>query len=225
MMGNLMGSAYEVRPVPIGRSAHRRPTVVVVVAAVFVAVVLVKPWGWSSAGPALTTAVAADDGPSPSVVAGPVATPTTSRLGSLALRSGTWGVGVAGLGPRYDASPWIDWAAVDPEPATDTPNRVAIWPGTGVCAGVPALLEGPLFVAVTGPTDLPVDRRLVAWWSDGGRTASLAGSIRQVTPFGDPGISYLMRNDREPWPSGRYEFHLVAGDRAIALTVCLARAG
>jgi hypothetical protein len=226
MMGDLMGSAYEVRPVPIGRSARRRPTLILVASAVLLALVLVKPWAWSSGPPAVTAAVATDDGPIASAgVTEPVATPVTATLGSLALRSGTWGVGVAGLGPRYDATPWIDWVAVEPEPATDSPSRVAMWPGTGICDGVPVLLVGPLFIAITGPGDLPVDRRLVAWWSDGGRTTSLEGSVRQVTPLGDPGISYLVRDDREPWPSGRYEFHLVAGDRAVALTVCLAASG
>jgi hypothetical protein len=51
---------------------------------------------------------------------------------------------------------------------------------------------------------------------------SLADATRIVVPAGDAGISYLVRRDRAPWPAGRYELQLVAGDRAMALAFCLA---
>jgi hypothetical protein len=78
---------------------------------------------------------------------------------------------------------------------------------------------------VTAPADLVPDWRLVGWWTDGGKVASLDGSVRQISPAGDRGISYLERVDGAPWPPGRYEFHVIAGKRTVALTVCLTRLG
>ncbi len=114
---------------------------------------------------------------------------------------------------------------VKPEAATDSPIFVVLWPGTGICAGVPRLLDQPLFFAVTSSRDLPVDRRLEAWWTDGGRVASLDGSLHQITPVGDRGISYLVRNDLAPWPAGRYEFHVEGGGRTYAVTICIPAEG
>jgi hypothetical protein len=221
MMGDLMGSAYEVRPVPVGRPARQWPIAVAAVTIAILALVVIKPWAWSSA-PTVPPAIAVTEaGPVQSVaIAQPVTPAEAPTIGSLATHSGKWGVGIAGLGVDDDPA-WVDWTAVDPEPAGDTPIRIAMWPGTGVCADVPVLHERPLFFAVTGPLDLPVDRRLVAWWSDGGRTASLDGSIRQVTAVGDLGVSYVVRLDRSTWQAGRYEFHVVAGDRRVSLTVCV----
>ena len=217
-----MGSAYEVRPVLIGQPTRQGPIALAAAAALIVGLVVLKPWAWSGGPTAGKQAAVVEAAAVQSVAdAGPVATGAVATIGSLATHSGTWGVGIAGLGHRYDDPPWVNWTAVEPEPTSDTPGRIAMWPGTGICGGVPALPDGPLFFAVTGPLDLPVDRRLVAWWSDGGRTASLDDSIRQVTAVGDRGISYLVRLDRAPWPAGRYEFHLEAGDRRFALTVCL----
>jgi len=47
------------------------------------------------------------------------------------------------------------------------------------------------------------------------------GSIHQVTPAGDLGIAYVVRDDRAPWPAGRYVFRLAAADQAVDLAVCL----
>jgi hypothetical protein len=114
---------------------------------------------------------------------------------------------------------------VKPEAATDSPIYVVLWPGSGICAGIPQLLDQPLFFAVTSSSNLPVDRRLVAWWTDGGRVESLDGSVHQVTPVGDRGISYLVRNDLAPWPAGRYEFHVEGGGHAYAVTICIPAEG
>jgi hypothetical protein len=114
---------------------------------------------------------------------------------------------------------------VKPEAATEGPIYVVLWPGTGICAGVPRLLDQPLFFAVTSSLDLPVDRRLEAWWTDGGRVASLDGSVHQITPVGDRGISYLVRNDLAPWPAGRYEFHVEGGGHTYAVTICIPAEG
>ena len=94
-----------------------------------------------------------------------------------------------------------------------------------LCAGYPTIYDRPSFVAVTAPTDLAPDWRLVGWWTDGGRVASLDGSVRQIPSTGSRGISYLERVDGAPWPSGRYEFHVISGERTVALTVCLTRRG
>jgi len=221
-MVDLMGSAYEVRPVPVGRPARQWPIVVVALTVSILAVVVVKPWAWWSAPTAPTAIVVTEARPvQPQAIAGPVAGAEAPTIGSLATHSGKWGVGIAGLGDDSDDPGWVEWTPVDPEPASDTPIRIAMWPGTGVCADVPVLHQRPLFFAVTGPLDLPVDRRLLAWWSDGGRTASLDGSIRQVTAVGDLGVSYLVRLDRSTWQAGRYEFHVVAGARRVSLTVCV----
>ena len=157
---------------------------------------------------------------------GRFASQAEEALGSLTIYSGSWGVGNAGLGPRLlRDEPWFDWTAVVPEASSDPPNRIAIWPGTSLCAGYPTIYDRPSFVAVTAPTDLAPDRRLVGWWTDGGRVASLDGSVRQIPSTGSRGISYLERVDGAPWPSGRYEFHVISGERTVALTVCLTRRG
>jgi hypothetical protein len=80
-------------------------------------------------------------------------------------------------------------------------------------------------VAVTAPVDTIPYFRVVGWWTDGGRVASLAGSVRQAAPSGANGIRYLERVDQAPWPAGRYEFHVFQGDAIVALTVCMARLG
>ena len=69
------------------------------------------------------------------------------------------------------------------------------------------------------------DWRLVGWWTDGGHVANLEGSIRQISPAGNRGISYLERTDQAAWPLGRYEFHVVTGSSAVELTVCITRRG
>lgn len=246
--------AYEVRPVTIPRRSGLRPALAVGLAAILVGLVIVKPWTWIGEPRSPGIAVVLPALSSPSAVADPTAAvtpdapfPTTPgwpvlaqagdpvgdpgvrlplTIGSLARRSGTWGVGDAGLGPRIQREePWADWVPVKPEAASDSPIYVVLWPGTGICAGVPRLLDQPLFFAVTSSPELPVDRRLEAWWTDGGRVASLDGSVHQITPVGDRGISYLVRNDLAPWPAGRYEFHVAGGGRAYAVTICIPAEG
>ena len=119
--------------------------------------------------------------------------------------------------------PWTDWAPVAVEIVDGGPARVATWPGTDLCAGHPVINDRPTLVAVTTPRDVAPDRVLRGWWTDGTNVASLDGSVVQVTPPGNRGISYLERVDRAPWPPGRYEFHVVAGQRSVSLTVCLTR--
>ena len=87
-----------------------------------------------------------------------------------------------------------------------------MWPGTDLCAGYPTIYDRPTLVAVTTPRDVAPDRVLRGWWTDGANVASLEGSVVQISPPGNRGIGYLERLDQAPWPPGRYEFHVVAGE-------------
>jgi len=224
-----MGAGYELRPVTIERSAGRRPIVFFLVASLLVGVVVFKPWAIVTATPVMPAVVApAVVAPAPETVVRPavalprvLSTPGPSVVGSLAAHSGTWGVGVAGVEPRYDGETWADWTAVAPWPASPTVERVATGP-RAACSNLAPLYGGALFVALTNPSDVPIDRSVRAWWWDGSEPVSLADATRIVVPAGDAGISYLVRRDRAPWPAGRYELQLVAGDRAMALAFCLA---
>ena len=78
---------------------------------------------------------------------------------------------------------------------------------------------------MTVPGGLAPDWGLVGWWTDGVGTTDLTATIRQISPPGNRTISYLERKDGGPWPSGRYEFHVVSAGHEISLTVCLGRNG
>ena len=154
---------------------------------------------------------------------GPLNAPTLisaqaeSALPMLDVRRGTWGIGVIGVGPRLsrDAT-WADWTAIEPEvvqgPAQDGLARhVLIWPGTGLCTGVPVTDDHPRIVAVTLPVDIRrganVGDGWSGWWTDGGRAASIDDSVTVVAMRDQSGIAAIERIDRTPWPIGRYEFH------------------
>jgi hypothetical protein len=243
-----MGSGYDVKPRPLGRSARRWPwTVLILVVSFVLAVVVLKPWAQVPFSPPVVAPEAPFRSPAFAMVPvepAPEATPdwpaasVPSRLAdatalvaeralrSLSLRSGTWGVGNAGVGPRMlRDEPWSDWVAAGPESVEGGPLHVAMWPGSSLCEGFPTIYDHPSLVAVTTPADLVPDWQLVGWWTDGQRAAPLEGSVRQVSPAGNRGISYLERTDRARWPPGRYEFHVIAGDRTVALTVCITRRG
>jgi hypothetical protein len=159
-------------------------------------------------------------------ITGGSASQAREAMPSLAIHSGRWGVGNVGVGPRMvREEPWSDWAAVTPEASSGSPVTIVQWPGTSLCAGYPTIYDLPTFVAVTAPTDLVAGWRLTGWWTDGGKIASIDGSVRQISSAGDRGISYLERIDGAAWPAGRYEFHVVAGERTFALSVCLTRRG
>ncbi|MFL5674666.1 MAG: hypothetical protein ACJ779_06650 [Chloroflexota bacterium] len=250
-----MESGYEVEPERIGRETdRRRPAAALVIAAIVVAAVLLKPWDQPKAPSAVvvpSTAPAAavispppvglDGGP---LAAEPVASPTwpsarnpsllaaqTSKeaegaLGSLVEHAGTWGIGTAGVGPRMlREEPWSDWTPATAEIVNSLPVHVASWPDTDLCAGYPTIYDQPTLVAITTPQDVAPDRVLRGWWTDGANVAPLAGSVVQISPPGNRGIGYLERLDQAPWPRGRYEFHVVAGDRSVSMTVCLTRRG
>jgi hypothetical protein len=245
-----METGYDLEPRPIGRSTRRRVWFLVLAAVLFLGVVLVKPWsspprapspGIASPSPVaspafavipMTVRPAADLTPVwpaaavASLLADATARQAESALGALTVRSGRWGVGNAGVGPRMlRDEPWTDWVATVPESVDYGPLHIALWPGTSLCDGYPTIYDRPSLVAVTAPGDLVPDWRLVGWWTDGSNVATLGGSVRQVSPAGNRGISYLERTDRAAWPPGRYEFHVIAGQRTVALTVCITRRG
>jgi hypothetical protein len=221
----------------------------VVAAGAFLALVLLKPWSaparpeseavTASPGPVASPAFAlipVRPGPeiapvwpaesTPSILASATAAQAEGAIRGLTIHSGQWGVGNAGVGPRMlRDEPWTDWVATIPEAVEDGPLHIATWPGTDVCAGLPAIYDDPSLVAVTAPSDLVPDWRLTGWWTDGSLVASLGGSVFQVSAAGNRGISYLERTDRAPWPAGRYEFHVSAGQSTVALTVCITRRG
>jgi hypothetical protein len=142
-------------------------------------------------------------------------------VSGLAPRSGTWGVGTGGDGPhRVIQEPWSDWVPVDPVSASSAPT-LALWPGTGLCPSIPHLRGPTSLVAITVPTGLIPDWRVVGWWTNGVDIGPLDTTIRQISPPGNRGITYLERLDQGPWPDGRYEFHVRAGDHEMALTVCI----
>jgi hypothetical protein len=147
---------------------------------------------------------------------------TTAQLvHELAGRSGGWGVGVGGTGPRLARDePWTDWVTVDPGDAWHGAS-LALWPDTGLCTSAPRLLRHPSLVAVTVPAGLVPDWRVTGWWTDGRHATALDGVVRQISPPGNRGIAYLERLDRTPWPIGGYEFDILAGDNRASLTVCI----
>jgi hypothetical protein len=250
-----METRYEIAPERVGRgTGRRRPAALIAIGLIVVAAVLVKPWdGASSPAPApIPTAppviavapalprilvprpaasVPAADPTWPSaLVPSPLATQTAKEaegaLGSLAAHAGNWGIGTAGVGPRMlRDEPWSDWTAATVEVVDGAPAHVATWPDTDVCAGYPTVYDRPTLVAVTTPRDVAPDRVLRGWWTDGVNVASLEGSVVQISPPGNRGIGYLERLDQSPWPPGRYEFHVVAGETSVAMTVCLTRRG
>jgi hypothetical protein len=139
----------------------------------------------------------------------------------LAARSGAWGVGDGGDGPRLIRDePWTDWTPVEPGPAWGG-SSLTLWPDTGLCMSVPILMSGPVLLAVTVPPGVVPDWRVTVWWQDGTDIRSLAGVVRQIAPPGNRGIAYLERIDQAPWPVGRYEFDIQAGDHRSSLTSCV----
>ena len=220
-----MGAGYELRPVTIARPAGQRPTALVAALALIGVLVVLKPWDVVGNDPGPAPAPQQAAAPQVAVApAQPVAAPAgasfkPSGLGSLAQHSGTWGVGAAGIGPHNEAEPWSEWTAIAPVAVASTALEPPA-PSNGVCDGVPSLPADALFIAISHESDVPVERHVFAWWWDGGAAAPLADAMLQVTTA-DRGIAYVIRKDRSPWPAGRYEFELAAGDDAVALTVCL----
>jgi len=224
-------AGYELRPVAIDRHAGRWPLALTATVGLVASMLIVKPWSAVVGGlvgpPVVAPAAAIAAAPAAISAGGAPAAPRTpeapSGLESLARHSGIWGVGAAGLDAQDTRGSWAAWTAVSPAPARTTAG-VPTSPSSGLCDRVPTLPTNALFIAVSNEADVPVDRSLVAWWWDHGSATPLEGSIHQVTPAGDRGIAYVVRDDGGPWPAGRYVFRESAGGDAVDLAVCLAAA-
>jgi len=158
------------------------------------------------------------------VVAVPPALPATvaavQRL--LARRTGSWGVGDGGSGPRLIRDdPWWDWVAVAPVSAATYPNSLIRWADTSLCSGVPTLLDRPSVVAVTAPLAVDVAWAHAGWWSDGVLITGIADELRILSVSSSPPLLSIERRDGQPWPDGRYELHLRAGGAALAVSFCI----
>jgi hypothetical protein len=223
-------AGYELRPVAIDRHAGRWPLALTAMVGLVASMLIVKPWSavvGSFVGPPVAPLRLAAGAP-PAVAppgAGAAAAPRTAEapngLGSLARHSGSWGVGAAGLDAQDGRNSWAAWTAVSPAPASSVAGLPAS-PSSGLCDRVPTLPANALFIAVSNAADVPADRTIGAWWWEHGTATPLEGEIHQVTPAGDRGIDYVVRNDGGAWLAGRYVFRLSAGDRAVDLAVCVA---
>jgi hypothetical protein len=240
-----METGYEIEPRPVGRAPRRAPAVVAALVVVFLGVLIAKPWQGTPAAPPAPAAIVTTVIPRATATAAPtphptaIATPawpaaTGGRMAStlpswanavlspLVRHSGAWGVGDGGDGPRLTRdTPWSDWIAAKPLVTGSLAETIFTWPGTDLCVGLPALEDRPAFIAVTAPNTLAKGWTVTGWWSDGGRVASLDGSLRQLSSTGERGITFLERLDSATWPVGRYEFHVDDGTRIVALTICL----
>jgi hypothetical protein len=236
-----METGYEFEPRRLDRPVRRLPAVLLAVAVV-IGLLIVKPWD----GPPRTTdPVVVALVPTPTATASatpfPTAEPTppwpaasggglltslpswaAEVVGPLVRHRGSWGVGVGGTGPRLNRdTPWIGWTPATPQVTGDMASTVFTWPDTDLCAGLPTLDDRLTFIAVTTPRGSPPDWGLAGWWSDGTRVASIDDSLAQIPTTDGGGIKFFQRIDGGAWPEGRYEFHVIAGDQTVALTICL----
>jgi hypothetical protein len=234
-----MEPGFKVETGPVARRSSRGAMAVGLAMVVGLAVVVAKPWIPSVPVPNASTAplaVVATPKPSSSATAseasawpvapsregGSAGSSTSSARAVAALlvdHAGDWGIGAV-TGSVGSANASSIWAPVTPEPTSDSPSGIALWPGTEVCGGLPTLDSLPTVIGLTTPPQLRPSGSVVAWWTDGVRVASVVGSIRRLA-IGAPGVALLERVDGSPWPAGRYEFH-VAGPTTLALSVCLA---
>jgi hypothetical protein len=233
--------AFDVTP--LGRRRRRRldPGLLIVgLAAVLVVAAVARPWA-SQPAPAL---VAHDPSPaasSPSAPASPVAqasasvVPDLTNLATvihvLATYSGTWGVGAGAVPqapPSRDATGWSAWVAVRPVSTQGSTTDVTELPAgvtsRDLCTDLPQLPSGAQVIAITAPSG-PIGALGIRGWRlrgfrDDPPNIEVLSGLRQITPFQSGDISYLQRDDGQPWTDGRYEFWL-AGSAGTTLTVCL----
>ncbi|HTC85276.1 MAG TPA: hypothetical protein VK656_01135 [Candidatus Acidoferrum sp.] len=244
-----MSVVFEQPVTPIRRPRAPLPQLLALIVVVLLGVAVLKPWtgseatvavspsGSVSAPASLVAAASAAPSrppysrlpaqPTPSAAVPPPSPDTIDLIvARFVKRAGSWGVGSGGSGPRMVRDdPWTDWAPVKPVSAGPIPDDLVVWPGTGICHDTPILFDRPSLVAITVPGGLQPDWLVVGWWTDGVATADLSDTIRQISPPGNRTITYLERDDGAPWPSGRYEFHVVSEGHQIALTVCIGKNG
>jgi len=236
--------AFEVIPLG-GRRRRLDPGLMIVgLAAVLVLAAVARPW---ASEPAPVSA-AVDPVPAASSPTLQPASPTVQPASNapdrtslatvihvLAGYSGSWGVG-AGAVPAMSATPatsregagWSAWVAVRPVStqgsATDSTELPADVSSRDLCAGLPQLPSGAEVIAITAPSG-PIGSLGIRGWRlrgfrDDPPNIEVLSGLRQITPFQSGDISYLQRDDGQPWTDGRYEFWL-AGSAGTTVTVCL----
>jgi hypothetical protein len=129
-------------------------------------------------------------------------------------RSGEWGIGTGG--PDGGGSGvWVVWRGGEPVEVGGS-GGIRLPPP---CDGSNAMRAG-LVVALTVP------RALVPDWTV--ETARFIGngwvsqpSVRQVSPPGNRGITYLVHADGSAWEGGPYRFRIRTSSRSADLGACL----
>jgi hypothetical protein len=131
-------------------------------------------------------------------------------------RSGEWGVGTGG--PDGGArSVWVVWRGVSPVQAFGTSQGIQVPPS---CEAGSAMRAG-IVVALTVPRALVPDWTVQTARFIGGRWA-FEPSVRQVSPPGNRGITYLVHADGSAWRAGQYRFRIRTSSGAVDLGACLA---
>jgi hypothetical protein len=175
----------------------------------------------------------------PQSTAGDAIEPLVARLvdysGDWGVGSADWSVGplaAAGVGSGSDAGAGSGsdagagseptygvassaWRPVDPV-VEDRSVALASPPSCPPAASLPG---GPL-VALTVPSAISPDWSVEVIRFDSAVGAPLIG-VRQVSPPGNRGITYLVRSDGSSWPAGSYRFRISASTRSISLDACL----
>ncbi len=133
----------------------------------------------------------------------------------LVRRSGEWGVGTGGP-DGGGGGVWVVWRGIVPE-AVDGSGGIQV---PLPCDGSNAMRAG-IVVALTVP------RALVPDWTV--QTARFIGdrwvfqpSVRQVSPPGNRGITYLVHADGSAWEAGQYRFRIRTPSGSVDLAACLA---
>ena len=137
-------------------------------------------------------------------------------VADLAPRSGEWGVGTGGPDGGGAEGAWVEWRVVTP--AVED-RSIEIKPPPS-CTGREGVRAG-LLVGLTVPAALPPDWRVETIRFDGRGRSVLDSSIRQVSPPGNRGITYLIRSDGSAWPGGAYRFRIMTSTHSIGVDACL----
>ncbi len=141
-----------------------------------------------------------------------------AMVARLVVHSGDWGVGSAawetgsGSTPGSASSDWRPVEAIVEDSAAALTSRPS-------CPPAPTLPRGTL-IALTVPRSISPDWRAEVIRFDGAASAVLPG-VRQVSPPGNRGITYLERADGSKWLNGAYRFRILTPARSVSLVACL----
>lgn len=233
--------AFDVIPLG-GRRRRLDPGLMIAgLAAALVLAAVARPWASEPAqASAAVDPVPAASSPAASPTLQPASnapdrTSLATVIHMLAGYSGSWGVG-AGAVPATSATSatsgegagWSAWVAVRPVSTQGSTTDSTVLPADttsrDLCAGLPQLPSGAEVIAITAPSG-PIGSLGISGWRlrgfrDDPPNIEVLSGLRQITPFQSGDISYLQRDDGQPWTDGRYEFWL-AGSAGTTVTVCL----